>query len=267
MVRFERLKAGLAATALAALTLFGATACDASPTSANAAGRVRAASANSTGSDSVSFEMQIAVSGVAGIEIDMDAEGAYDLKARQMRMVMDVLGQDTETVLDGSTVYVKMPLLGDGWFKQDVDVPAGANPLNGGAQDPTQILSWLKGTGDSVAEVGTDKIRGEEATHYRATLNLRDALNELDGEERAKLEEVLDMLGDDEIDVDVWINGDDLPVRVEYVMAFEKTEAEGLNGAKMTFRMDYFDWGKPVRVEVPDPSEVKDFSEAMTGRR
>lgn len=225
-----------------------------SGSSANAAEAVRAASQNSTEAGSVSFEMKIEISGAPGAAFDTEAEGVYDFEKRQMQMVMDVLGQEMTAVLDGSTMYLKMPFLGEEWVKQDIEEVAGAS-LEGG-QDPTQVLNWLSASGDDVEELGRDEIRGENATHYRALVNLRDGLDDLGAEQREALEQALEMIGEDELEIDVWVNDDGLPVRVRYEMAFTNSGIEQLEDAVMKFSLEYFDWGKPVRIDLPDPNEV-----------
>ena len=65
--------------------------------------------------------------------------------------------------------------------------------------------------------------------------------------------------------MELWVNGDGLPVKLEYSMSFEGADVAELEGAKMTFVMEYFDWGQPVRVDVPDASKAKDLEEAFGG--
>jgi len=253
-----RFRTGLAISALLALMLFAGTACSSSTPTASAAEAVRAASQNSSDARSVSFEMHLALSGGgAGASFETEANGVYDFEKSQMQMTMDVLGQEMAAVMDDGVIYTKMPFLGEGWMKQDLDELNGGNPLEIGSQDPTQVLTWLKAAGDDVEEVGTDEIRGEEATHYRAALNLEDALDELDGEQREALERALELLGDDAMEVDIWINHEGLPVRVRYEMVFADSGIKALDDATIKFSLEFFDWGKPIRIELPDPKDVR----------
>jgi len=253
-----RFRTGLALSALLALMLFAGTACSSSTPTASAAEAVRAAGQNSSDAKSVSFEMQLALSGGgSGSSFETEAEGVYDFENSQMQMTMDVMGQEMAAVMDGAVIYTKMPFLGEGWMKQDLEELNGGNPLEVASQDPTQVLTWLQAAGDDVEEVGTDEIRGEEATHYRAALNLEDALEDLEGEEREALERALELLGDDGMEVDVWINGEGLPVRVLYEMSFGNSGIKALDDANIKFSLEFFDWGQPVRIELPDPKDVR----------
>ena len=257
MTRKLRFRAFPAVLALAALSVFGLTACDGGGRTANAAESIRAASQNSTDAGTVSFEMSIELSGAPGAAFETKAEGVYDFDNGQMQMALDLLGQEITAVMDGNTMYMKMPFTGDKWVKQDLTELTGGNPLEGGAQDPTQVLSWLMGAGEDVEDLGEAEVRGETVRRYRALVNLRDALEQFDGEQRENMEMALEALGQDEVEIDVWVNGDALPVRVQYELSFANSDIEALDDAVMKFTMDYFDWGQPVEIEVPDPSEVE----------
>lgn len=242
--------------------MFASAGCSSTATPASAAETVRLAGQKTGSADSVSFEMKVAVAGVGGAGIEMSANGVYDLDAGQMQMAMDLLGQKTETVLDGTTVYMKMPLLGDSWFKVDAaDAFDQAGGLNGmlGQQDPTKILNWLAAVGDDVTRAGSDQVRGEDADHYRATVNLRKAAAELGGENADGIDEVLGLIGQDEFPIDVWVNKQGFPVRLTYAMSFAHSEVKALQNAAVTYSLEYFDWGKPVTVTVPDPADVKEL--------
>lgn len=233
---------------------------------ASAGETLRQASSNSSSADSVSFEMTIAMEGVGGQDLEVTAEGVYDLAKKRMQMTMGVLGMETRAVMDGSSMYLKMPLLGDDWYTTEAALPdAASNPLAAGFQDPTQVLAWLQASGNDVEDLGEEDIRSEKAKHFRTVLNLRDAANQLGGEHEAQIEDAINMLETDEMPVDLWINGDGLPVRLQYAMSFENSSESLLADAKMTFTMDYFDWGKPVRVDVPDATQAKDLKDAFGG--
>ncbi len=245
--------------------MFASTGCSSTATPASAAETVRLASQKTDSADSVSFEMKVAVSGLGGGNLEMSANGVYDLEASQMQMAMDLFGQKTETVLDGTTVYLKMPLLGESWFKVDAEdaFEQAGGGLNGvlGQQDPTKILNWLSAVGDDVSRVGSDQVRGEDADHYRATLNLRKATAELSGEQADGIDEVLGLIGQDEFPIDVWVNKQGFPVRLTYEMSFAHSEVKAMQSAAVTYSLEYFDWGKPVTVTVPDRADVKELKQ------
>ncbi|MGE3422655.1 MAG: DUF6612 family protein [Dehalococcoidia bacterium] len=258
----KRTLAPLAAIAFLAVPMLAATGCSKTTTPANAAEVVRLAGEKTGSADSVHFEMKITMSGILGSDVEMKADGDYDLVAQQMQMSMDAVGQKTETVMDGSTMYLKMPALGDGWYRMDVsELLDQAGSLNSAYEDPTKILSWLSTVGDDVTLVGSDSIRGEDADHYRATVNLRKAAAEMGASQAEAVEKALELLGDENFDVDVWVNDAGFPVRLRYEMSFANSEVKMLQKVVAKYSLDYMDWGEPVAIDVPDSSQVKDFKD------
>lgn len=250
----------LAALVLLALPALGAVGCSSVSTPASAAETVRLASEKTDSADSVSFEMKIEMAGILGSDLEMTADGAYDLKNKQLQMSLDALGLKTETIMDGTTLYLKMPAMGNGWYRMDTsDLLEQAGTANSGYEDPTKILSWLTTVGDDVTLVGSDEIRGEKADHYRATVNLRNAANKLNGKQAESVEQALELIGDENFDVDLWVNGDGFPVRLKYEMTFANSEAKQLQDVVAKYSLDYFDWGKPVQIDVPDAADVKEL--------
>ena len=110
------------------------------------------------------------------------------------------------------------------------------NPLGAGFENPTKILEWLQAAGNDVTKVGSEEVRGQPADHYRTTLNLRDAIDQLEGDARDKAEEALELLGDAEFPINVWVNEDGLPVRLTYDMSL-RTHRELLKTHIVTHRV------------------------------
>ena len=246
---------------LAAFTLAG---CSSKSASASPGETLRQASSNTAAADSVSFEMTIDIAGVMGEDMAMNADGVFDLEARQMQMTMDALGMQVEAVMDGNTMYMKIPLFGEGWFKTDLDSGGVAgNALGAGFENPTKILEWLQAAGNDVTKVGSEEVRGQPADQYRTTLNLRDAVDQLDGDARDQAEQALELLGEAEFPVNVWVNEDGLPVRLTYDMSFANATDDLLKGASIAYIIEFFDWGNPVRIDFPDPADVKELEDAM----
>ena len=89
-------------------------------------------------------------------------------------------------------------------------------------------------------------------------------------EQRAQVEAALEQLGDlgdAEIPVDVWIDGDDLPRRMRMDMGGAVRGPRRARTASMTMTMEFFDYGEPVDIEVPSADEVTPFTEVMGGLR
>ena len=249
--------------ALTALVALSIAACSGKEVEATSADSLREAGAKSASADSVSFEMSVLVSGLIGEDLSVDADGVYNLEANQMQVELDALGQDIDAVMDGQSLYLKIPMLGSSWYKADLDSEEiASNPLTAVVEDPTKILMWLEATGSDVTKVGTEDVRGEQADHYRTTLNLSDAATMLDGEAREQAEAALRLLGHDEFPVDLWVNGDGLPVKLTYEMSFANSDDDMLRDASMKYAIEFFNWGEPVTVQVPS-GDVKDLEDIL----
>jgi hypothetical protein len=231
---------------------------------------------------------------VLGETVELVATGAYDTDAQQMSMSMDMgamfeqlaastgeeipveLGDGAmEMVADGDTIYIRSSLFEmfagtTDWLSMSAeDLGADAETLGLGAttSDPTKILESLRGVTGEPEVVGQEDVHGVATTHYRATMSLADAVAQVPQARRAEVEAALEQLGevgDAEMPVDVWIDGDDLPRRMTLDMgaAFGAIAGEDA-GATMTIEL--FDYGQPVDIEIPSPDEVTPFREVMDG--
>ena len=123
----------------------------------------------------------------------LHATGAFDFTRGLGQLEMDassLLGQAAPTGDDGrlsmliahGVLYMHFPLLSSllpdakEWIKLDPDTIGEQSGLPGGIGqvgqvDPTQALQYLRGAA-KVTEVGADKLKGEDVTHYTAEFDL-----------------------------------------------------------------------------------------------
>lgn len=255
---------------------------------------LRAAPDAVTEAGTAGFEM-VMEGTVQGQSFEFTATGAVDGAAEQMSMEMDIgamLEEMAEAegeplppgfsdpwlmVADGSTMYMQAPIfemLGvDGWISmtpEDLGSSSEAMGLGPGAYDFTQTLDVLRGVTGEPELVGREEVRGVPTRHFEASMNLAQALEDAPADQREQLETAFeqlgggDDLGDVDIPVDVWIDGDDLPRRLRMDMG-SMFAAAGMGGGDMTMTMEMFDYGEPVEIEVPSPDEVTPYSEALGG--
>jgi hypothetical protein len=238
------------------------------------------------GSSRMAFTAQMSGGGLP-IAVEIAGGGEFDYESRQGRLTYDLgglLGQDDEleVVVDGLVLYVRWP--GDGpsplpegkrWYRIDLGKVAehaglDVNQLSQLSQaDPTQMLLYLRGASSEIEELGSEKVRGEATTHYRAQVDLREAieasLERIPGEMRDSLRASVDtlakQLGTVEIPVDVWIDGDGLARRVatEFELGTDGTSEE----LQMDVRMEFYDFGVDVTAEPPAEDETVDLLELM----
>lgn len=238
---------------------------------------VTAAATTAEDAGSSAFELT-GTSTVAGVSTDIAAEGAFDYTSGngEMTITTEVPGFGElaleERIIDG-VVYMNMgeiPGLGAGWISLDIGEAFGAEGIGNtiGAQpSPTEQLDQLRAAGD-VVEVGTEDVRGEQATHYTAILDFQalldegaDALGETLGAEDVEyFTGLFDDLGGDTT-VDVWINDGGLPVR--YAVDTSVDVAGQL--VESTITMEFFDFGLDVNPEPPPADEVMSFDDLFGG--
>ena len=155
------------------------------------------------GSARISMKMSMAVPGQADAEIT--AVGLTDFATGDMQMSMDMgplLGKlapgaptgsadsSIELRLVGKVMYMKYPaVLAQGmgmdtpWVSMDLGAALGDLGLSQGSlgqfeqTDPTQYLQYLATVSSDVTEVGHDKLRDVDTTHYHATIDLTKALD------------------------------------------------------------------------------------------
>jgi hypothetical protein len=250
-----------------------------------------ATNAAGAGSSNVDFSITIQVPQQEG-PLTLSGDGAFNYETQQGELTYDfgdlfaATGQSLpgadepiEIILDENVIYMKWGLLSSvlpgakEWIKVDVEALAGQEgidlsqlqSINQG--DPSQILEYLRASG-SVEEVGTEEVRGVETTHYKGVIDL-DKVAELAPEDvRAQLQQSVDQLkeqaGVSELPVEVWVDGDGLPARIQYsfdgsiAAAATGTDTEGFT---TIFTMELYDWGTDVTVEPPPASEVSDLAE------
>jgi hypothetical protein len=208
--------------------------------------------------------------------LTMDMGSVVDeLAAGTDETVPDGFSDPWEVVADGDTIYMKVPMLGMmlgdvGWISMtpdDLGADASDLGLGAGAFDPSKMLESLRGVGGEPQVVGEEAVRGVETTHYRVEIDLADALAAVPESERESVEASLEQLGDLSgavIPVDVWIDADDLPRRLQMDMTGAFGELTG-EDAGMTMTMEVFDYGADVDIEVPPADEVTPFSEVLGG--
>jgi hypothetical protein len=139
---------------------------------------------------------------------------------------------------------------------------ADALGVAGGANDPSQLLDALRGISDDIDDLGSDEVRGVATTHFHTTIDLTRALREAAPDQRELLDAQLGALagGSSSVPFDVWIDRDGLPRRIS-------VELDGLvqapGAGTVTMAVDFFDYGEPVDIVIPDASDTTPFTDVL----
>ncbi|MGW5052911.1 hypothetical protein [Actinokineospora sp. NPDC004072] len=213
-------------------------------------------------SDAQSAKMKM-VTSAAGQQINAEGEFRFAGADTAMAMTMEVPGFGSmEMRLVEGIMYIKMPAQAGvdpakPWLKLDPSDPNNPMAAQLGSllqtaerSDPRTMLSEFAKVGE-IKDVQSDTIDGQDTQKYTIEVELAKLSEDnnlgIDPDSAAELEKA----GLKTVTYDVWVNDDQLPVR----MVSEMT----IQGQKVKVQVDYTDWGSPVEVEAPAASEVGEF--------
>jgi hypothetical protein len=188
-----------------------------------------------------------------GQSVTMTGDGDFDSMKHVGSMTVHVglqgIDMQIDEVQDGTTIYMKSPLLGAAlpqgktWVKIDLEQVGKSKGFDFSqlmGQDPSQSFSQLEASG-RVTKIGDETIDGAETTHYRGHIDT------------AKLPPAFAHLAAKYGAYDVWVGKDD-----GYVRRLQTSYTVAKQSVSMT--MNFSDFGKDVSVEVPPASETADGS-------
>ncbi|MER5716822.1 hypothetical protein [Streptomyces sp. NPDC002132] len=168
------------------------------------------------------------------------------------------MGDKAPAELDGKR-WMKMDLTamaeatGDAALRKQMS--SGLENMN---QDPAQQLAMLLDS-PNLKHVGSEKIGGEQAEHYKGTLTVKemleanDSLDVLDPKKRAEVLKQAEKAGIKGYDTDVWVNGDDLPARMDIGMDAPQ--------GKIRMSMTFSDYGAKAVVKAPPADQTFDLAQ------
>jgi hypothetical protein len=199
----------------------------------------------------------------------IDGEGDVSFDAANPAMSMDLTTPEgnMSMVLVDNIVYIKMPEgqelePGKPWLKID---PNGDNPMAevfgnlsdelSKNADPRSALEQFKETGE-ITDTKEEELDGKQTTHYTITVDVQKLADaQEDPTQKAGLEAAIGQ-GLKDFPVEVWIDEDQLPVRI----AFDMPAPDGQGGtASAKMQVDYTNWGEPVDIAAPAADQVTEF--------
>ncbi|GGS25751.1 hypothetical protein [Actinokineospora fastidiosa] len=213
-------------------------------------------------SDAQSAKMTMKTS-AAGQNINAEGEFRFAGADTVMNMTMEVPGfGEMEMRLVEGIMYIKMPA-GSApdstkpWLK--IDPSDSSNPMaaqmgslldTAEKADPRNMLEEFAKVGE-IKDVKSDTIDGQDTQKYTIELELAKLAEDNNlGIDKATAAE-LEKAGMKTIVYDVWVNDDNLPVRIVSEMTVQNQDVK--------VQVDYSDWGVPVDVEAPAASEIGEF--------
>ncbi|HUF59919.1 MAG TPA: hypothetical protein VMR89_10655 [Actinomycetota bacterium] len=227
-------------------------------------------------------ELEMSMS-AAGEDLSFSGESDVDNVRKRIDMTMDMgmLGGEMQILMDGGVIYMRWPVfedVGTEWVSMDPSKmdPAAAAQFGGfgmGTTDPSAYVGLFAGVFDVKAS-GEQELDGVSTTHYVGSIDLAKVLEgfsdvvgeDVDAVTKKQLEmavEQFSLLGiDKKIPFEIWIDEDGLPRRQRITMDFGDL-VPGTEEASMEMTVDFSDFGQPVDIEIPRPSEVTDMTETL----
>jgi hypothetical protein len=244
---------------------------------------LQAASANTTAAGSSRVVLDVKVAGDSAAKtVSLTGTGAFDYAKRKGTLDLSVplSGPDAppakiQSIIDGDVVYQKYPrqlsaqlAAGKPWLKIDLAllnrVGAGG-ATSGQPNDPTQALNFLKGVTGKVDEVGKEKVRDAQTTHYSATLDLEKAATDA-GKNKDTITNLIEQTGSKTIPADVWIDEDGRLRKMRYELTMKgssSTTQAGAAATKVTTTIELYEFGIAVQATLPPASQVTDATKLL----
>ena len=120
--------------------------------------------------------------------------------------------------------------------------------------DPTAALRYMTASTE-VKDLGEETVLGKKATHYRGSVGAEHIeKSKLTGAEKKAALAALEA-GGGKLTCDIWVDGEDLPVRLSQT------------GAGMTVRMDFVKFGATEKITAPPAAQTGDLTEQVREQR
>ncbi|WP_405647352.1 hypothetical protein [Streptomyces sp. NBC_00019] len=217
---------------------------------------------------------RMTMSGIMGWDptlMDMTMKGSGLAADADMPKNARIIWQNDVVYVDAGAAAAK-EMDGKRWMKLDLGAVAEqaeksgdkelTKELTGGLedmnQDPAQQLAMLLDS-PNLKHVGSEKIDGADTEHYKGTLTVEEmmatnkSLDVLEPKERKELLAGMKKAGIKGYDTEVWVNEDDLPVRMDVGISSPEGTVE--------MSMKLSDYGAKAEVELPPADETFDLME------
>ncbi len=207
-----------------------------------------------------------------GLSMDATAEFAFQLPD-QMHMTMRFSGEvpdeesggtidlselgSMEMLLLGTDIYMKMPFLADDWMVfslEDMGVDGEGFQDLVSNHSPIDYQAMVEQLGAEVEDLGQESLDGGTYTHYRATVDMAEAMKAFEETLGTTSFTVPGGFGGPMV-IDMWIEAESL---LPYKMTM--TGEFGVEGEAMAFdaTMRFHDYNQPVEIPGP-PANAQPF--------
>lgn len=201
---------------------------------------------------------------MAGQKLDAVGDVKFGSDDAAMTMTMTLPGEgDVEMVFVDGVLYFKGPEPiepGKPWLKIE---PNGDDMMSKALSstfeemrrnaDPREALDQFAESGEITSQEEVE-LNGEQTTHYTILVDFEKLAAAQDNPDAKKALEMLDVK---EFPVQMWINEDELPVRMSMDMPMKNPSTNEPLEAKI--QVDYTKWGEPVEIAAPPAAQVAEM--------
>ena len=178
--------------------------------------------------------------------------GALDLSAS-----FDAGGNDArlEARRVGNTLYVRTsgyPGAEGSWETLDLSKVDGSEAAINAQFEPVEFLAFLQGVADDVRIVDTENLRGDDTTHYAASVTLERALTNTptSSEQREVLQKATKVFTGT-IPTEAWIDDSGRLRKLTMRLHSNPDAVEDTRPPTTTITIEYYEFGTPVEVSAP----------------
>ncbi|HVE91037.1 MAG TPA: hypothetical protein VNE62_01875 [Actinomycetota bacterium] len=162
-----------------------------------------------------------------------------------------------EGVVSGKSLFLRVPetrrgdYAGKAWVKTDASGLSAAFP-----SDPQKILQ-LGSRARNLKQQGKEKVRGTATTRYDGKIAVSDLVAHLPRDLRSQTVRSYKESGVDVVPLSIWLDGPGLARRLRLEITSRRP---GISSTDVTV-VEFFNYGKPVRVDLPEKADVLDAHE------
>jgi hypothetical protein len=215
---------------------------------------------NASTKNSVHVQMDMTIPGAGAISAQGDMKFAGTQSAEQMTMTVPGAGAMQMVVVDGN-FYMKLPAglstSAKPWVKIDLSgndalsKSLGSTANLADQTDPTQLIDKIKSAG-TITNTTHEQVNGEDTTHYSINVDVKKMADSMASTDTQK--QALEQLGATTMPFDIWVNSDNLPVKIVTKIAFPDPTSGKSEQVSMTAL--YTNWGQPVTVAAPPADQI-----------
>jgi len=225
---------------------------------------------NASGKNSAHIQLDAVIPGAGSITAAGDMKFAGAESAEQMTMTLPGVG-DMQMVLIGKTIYMKIPsslagLAGGSptstkpWMKIDLNGSSalakslGSTGNLASQTDPSQLINQIAKAG-TITSVKSETLDGVATMHYAITVNVQKMLTITDTTMDPAEKQAMSTLGVTSVPFDIWMNSDNLPVKVTMKIAVPGVTTGG-GASEVDMTVTYSNWGESVNIQAPPADQV-----------